>query len=132
MGLRNTRVVEIADIVNRIAPKVSCSFNIKLTTESTCLNSMFKISPRLQQYTRSGSVTPFCVLHRGFRLVFKELFSTLCLCVTQDAKPKGTESPLLQWIGDSAVPCTPEIPERRPRRKSLRCVINILTQIHPD
>lgn len=38
-------------------------------------------------------------------------------------KQKGTESALLQWMGDSDVSCTPDIPKVRVRNKSTRSVL---------
>ncbi|XP_062866474.1 ewing's tumor-associated antigen 1 [Trichomycterus rosablanca] len=38
----------------------------------------------------------------------------------QDRRPEEAETSLLQWIGDTAIPCTPEVPEPRPRSKSTR------------
>ncbi|KAJ8246173.1 hypothetical protein GJAV_G00264510 [Gymnothorax javanicus] len=38
----------------------------------------------------------------------------------QNERPVIPESSLLQWIGDSAVPCTPDIPQPRTRKKSTR------------
>ena len=66
-GLRKHRVVEISDIVNRIAPKVSCftSTNIKCS-ESTYANITGEIAPFLLTPTPSSSV---CCTH-AFRVHF--------------------------------------------------------------
>lgn len=61
---------------------------------------------------------------------FDRNYSTFYLCLTQDVKRKGTDSPLLQWIGDTAVPCTPDLPKPRARKKSSRCVINFFPDTH--
>lgn len=38
-------------------------------------------------------------------------------------KQKGTESALLQWMGDSDVSCTPDIPKVRVRKRPTRSVL---------
>uniref|UniRef100_A0A3B5LIG3 ETAA1 activator of ATR kinase n=1 Tax=Xiphophorus couchianus TaxID=32473 RepID=A0A3B5LIG3_9TELE len=43
----------------------------------------------------------------------------------KNIKPKVTESLLLHWMDDGAIPCTPDVPKQRVRKRSSRCEIPI-------
>ncbi|KAI4893067.1 hypothetical protein NFI96_023828 [Prochilodus magdalenae] len=77
------RAVEISDLVNRIAPKVS--------SDSVMMPAHSVHSIRIRLY---------CLMWKDEKPVDRDL--------------------VLQWIGDSAVPCTPEIQQPRVRRISAR------------
>ncbi|XP_026869538.2 ewing's tumor-associated antigen 1 [Electrophorus electricus] len=57
---------------------------------------------------RATNLTPVDVLDIARRIAPKS------------RRPEEAESSLLQWIGDSAIPCTPEVREPTPRPKSRR------------
>lgn len=56
----------------------------------------------------------------GFRCTKVEISDLVNRIAPMDVKTLRPDSTLLQWIGDSAVPCTPDVPKQRTRTRSSR------------
>lgn len=73
------------------------------------------VEPSQDIFWDSTSPTPTT---SGFRFTKVEISDLVNRIAPKDVKPH--KSSLHQWIGDSAVPCTPDIPKQRTRKRSSR------------
>uniref|UniRef100_A0A4W4GFQ6 ETAA1 activator of ATR kinase n=1 Tax=Electrophorus electricus TaxID=8005 RepID=A0A4W4GFQ6_ELEEL len=72
-------------------------------------------APFRNGYQKRTAAVLYTTISKGYLF-----FLTQCGGYFQSRRPEEAESSLLQWIGDSAIPCTPEVREPTPRPKSRR------------
>lgn len=135
-------LVDISEIVNRIAPKVGGASGLPwpsllLLQPSLSLHLSFylSVSPSvficLSNYL---SVPLFVSLGLGFSVILSvirclsshlSVYLTLNLSVPQHGRPEVVEPTLQRWIGDSAaIPCTPDVQAPKAKKKSPRWVLD--------